>query len=153
MRACEVDRHLFCFESTHSLCVFDRFLDRINRSIGIDDHSFAKTACFGFSDANNFKESAFTWFAGDEGEIANLAVAPSARRHGIGAALLDASLGEARRRGVKQVYLEVRESNAAARALYERRGFSVVGRRKRYYRHPDEDALLLRRTIGKEAGK
>jgi ribosomal-protein-alanine N-acetyltransferase len=94
-----------------------------------------------------------TWFAGDEGEIANLAVAPSARRHGIGAALLDASLAEARRRGVKQVYLEVRESNAAARALYERRGFSVVGRRKRYYRHPDEDALLLRRTIGKEAGK
>jgi ribosomal-protein-alanine N-acetyltransferase len=94
-----------------------------------------------------------TWFAADEGEIANLAVAPAARRHGVGAALLDAALSEAGKRGTRQVYLEVRESNVAARALYERWGFSVVGRRKRYYRHPDEDALLLRRAIGKEAGK
>ncbi|HJU88130.1 MAG TPA: ribosomal protein S18-alanine N-acetyltransferase [Gemmatimonadaceae bacterium] len=94
-----------------------------------------------------------TWFVSDEAEIANLAVAPEGRRHGVGAALLDAALVEARRRGVRQVYLEVRESNIAARALYERRGFSVMGRRRKYYRHPEEDALVLRREIATEVRK
>ena len=85
-------------------------------------------------------------FVLDEGEIANLAVSPEARRQGVGAALLDAALREARSRGVREVYLEVRESNAAARALYASRGFVVAGRRRGYYRHPHEDAILLRRT-------
>ena len=94
-----------------------------------------------------------TWFVADEAEIANLAVTPDGRRHGVGAALLDAAVAEALRRGVRQIFLEVRESNVAARALYEGRGFSVMGRRRRYYRHPDEDALVLRRAIGSDAGK
>lgn len=88
-----------------------------------------------------------TWFAADEGEIANLAVAPELRQRGIGVALLDAALTEARARSVQAVYLEVRESNVAARALYEGRGFVVVGRRRRYYRRPDEDALVLRLEV------
>jgi ribosomal-protein-alanine N-acetyltransferase len=87
------------------------------------------------------------WFAADEGEIANLAVAPAERGKGIGAALLDAALREARSRSTREVYLEVRESNVAARGLYEGRGFSVVGRRRKYYRQPDEDALVLRRRL------
>ncbi len=87
------------------------------------------------------------WFAADEGEIANLAVSPTERGKGVGAALLDAALVEARSRATREVYLEVRESNAAARGLYEGRGFSVVGRRRKYYRHPEEDALVLRRVL------
>ena len=87
------------------------------------------------------------WHVMDEGELANLAVAPSRRRQGIATALLDAVLNDATGRGTKEIYLEVRESNAAARALYSARGFDEVGRRKGYYRFPVEDALILRRTL------
>lgn len=84
------------------------------------------------------------WFVVDEGEIANVAVHPDWRRRGVGAALLDDVLAAARASGVRTLYLEVRASNAAAQALYASRGFHPVGRRRRYYVDPVEDALLLR---------
>lgn len=87
------------------------------------------------------------WYVMDEGELANLAVAPSHRKRGVGRALLDAMLADAAARSTSQVFLEVRESNAAARQLYATREFEEVGRRKRYYRSPTEDALILRRTL------
>jgi ribosomal-protein-alanine N-acetyltransferase len=90
------------------------------------------------------------WFAADEAEIANLAVAETARGTGLGARLLDAALAEAWRRGVNAVFLEVRESNAPARALYASRGFGAVGRRRNYYRRPLEDALVLRLDLDAE---
>lgn len=83
--------------------------------------------------------------AADEGEILNLAVAPAGRRKGLGRALVEAILGVLLARDVRQVYLEVRESNAPARALYAAHGFREVGRRKQYYRRPVEDAIVLRR--------
>jgi ribosomal-protein-alanine N-acetyltransferase len=91
------------------------------------------------------------WFVADEGEIANLAVREPTRRRGIGAALLDAALDEGGRRGAKAIYLEVRDSNAAARALYASRDFAEVGRRRNYYRKPTEDAIVLRRSVGESA--
>lgn len=81
---------------------------------------------------------------GGSGEILNLAIAPGARRRGIGRVLLRAGLGELARRGAAEVFLEVRASNAAARALYESEGFRVVGARREYYRSPREDALMMR---------
>ena len=87
------------------------------------------------------------WFVADEGQIANLAVAPSGWGMGIGRALLDASLREAVLREVDEVYLEVRDSNERARRLYGSRGFEEVGRRKQYYRRPAEDAIVLRRLL------
>ena len=72
---------------------------------------------------------------------------PAARRRGIGGFLLDAMIAELRTEGVLILYLEVRESNEAARSLYESRGFVAVGRRPGYYRHPVEDALVLKREI------
>lgn len=87
------------------------------------------------------------WFVVDEAEIANLAVANDARRSGIGARLLDRALEAATHRRCSVVFLEVRESNAAARALYASRGFEVAGRRAKYYRKPVEDALVLRRQL------
>jgi ribosomal-protein-alanine N-acetyltransferase len=87
------------------------------------------------------------WFVADEGQIANLAVAPSGWGVGIGRALLDASLREARLREVDEVYLEVRDSNERARRLYGSRGFEEVGRRKQYYSRPVEDAIVLRRSL------
>lgn len=83
----------------------------------------------------------------EEAEIANLAVAPVARRRGIGGLLLDEVVAGATRAGVRSLYLEVRESNSAARALYESRRFLPVGRRRGYYQRPPEDALLLRRDL------
>ena len=83
--------------------------------------------------------------AADEGEILNLAVAPGTRRHGLGRALVEAMIGALQQRDVHHVYLEVRESNAPARALYAAQGFREVGRRAQYYRRPVEDAIVLRR--------
>ena len=85
------------------------------------------------------------WVIGDDAELANLAVAPDARRQGVGALLLDALLRELDARGGATVFLEVREGNAAARALYASRGFEVSGRSKGYYRAPVEDAVLMLR--------
>ncbi len=87
------------------------------------------------------------WFAADQGEIANLAVTRTAWGGGIGRALLDEALAESVRRGIVAVFLEVRDSNDRARRLYGSRGFEEVGRRRGYYRHPDEDAIVLRRTM------
>jgi ribosomal-protein-alanine N-acetyltransferase len=87
------------------------------------------------------------WYVLDEGELANLAIAPSVRRQGLGQVLLDAMLADAARRSVGEVYLEVRESNVAARKLYSTNRFVEVGRRTGYYRSPVEDALILRRTL------
>ncbi len=81
---------------------------------------------------------------GGEAEILNLAVAPSERRRGLGAALLEAALTALSADGAVEVFLEVRESNAGAKALYQRRGFEEIGRRRRYYRQPVEDAIVLR---------
>ena len=91
------------------------------------------------------------WFVLDEGEIGNLAVARNARRRGIGALLLDAAIGAVRKADVDTLYLEVRDSNAAARALYASRGFVEVGRRREYYRRPKEDALVLRLDLSPDA--
>ena len=84
------------------------------------------------------------WFVFDEAEIANVAVVPTARRRGIARALLEAILVEARASQVARVFLEVRESNSAARGLYGSMGFMPIARRPRYYRKPVEDAIVLR---------
>jgi ribosomal-protein-alanine N-acetyltransferase len=83
-------------------------------------------------------------FVVEQAELANLATAPAARRRGVGGLLLDEVIREAVTRGTRELFLEVRESNRAARALYASRGFVQVGRRRGYYRRPVEDALVLR---------
>jgi len=85
------------------------------------------------------------------GEVLNLAVAPEFRRRGIGGALLGAGLTAFRRRRVDEVFLEVRESNLSAQALYLGHGFRPVGQRSSYYRNPREDALVLRLEMTQRA--
>jgi ribosomal-protein-alanine N-acetyltransferase len=85
--------------------------------------------------------------ADDEWEIENVVVAPEQRHRGLGSALVRELAQEAGRSGAVSVLLEVRESNAAARRLYEKIGFNQIGRRRDYYRNPPEDALLLRISI------
>lgn len=85
--------------------------------------------------------------SGSEGEILDLAVLPERRRRGIGASLLATVWDAMQSEGVKELYLEVRETNTAAIALYRARGFRPVGVRPRYYRNPPEDALVLRAPL------
>jgi len=99
------------------------------------------------SDAHDVLGYVVAWFVADEGEIANLAVAPAGWGSGIGRALLDSALDQARSRGVASVFLEVRDSNERARRLYQSRRFEEIGRRRDYYRRPVEDAIVLRRTL------
>ena len=73
----------------------------------------------------------------------NLAVAPELRRGGIGRALMEALIREARGKGASFLTLEVRGSNVPALALYRSLGFFEAGRRKNFYRNPPEDALIL----------
>ena len=84
---------------------------------------------------------------GEDGEILNVAVASEFRGRGLAGQMLDAVLIELAARGVRTAFLEVRESNEAARALYGSRGFSEIGRRRAYYRRPVEDALVMRRVL------
>jgi len=79
-----------------------------------------------------------------EWEIENIVVAGRARRRGLGTRLLGEFIDRVRAEGAESVFLEVRESNRPARALYERRAFVESGRRKGYYANPTEDAVAYR---------
>jgi len=83
----------------------------------------------------------------DEGDIANVAVAPEFRRRGLAEALLRKLLADGEAAGLRKFFLEVREHNAPAVALYEKLGFRRIGLRKDYYEHPRENALIY----GKES--
>ena len=91
---------------------------------------------------------AVVWYVLREAELGNLAVAPEWRQRGLGRRLLDWALDRARERGTSRVFLEVRESNRAAQELYSRCGFERVGVRRRYYRAPVEDALVMCLELG-----
>lgn len=82
----------------------------------------------------------------DEGNLDNIAVAPEYRRRGVADALLGALTGFGREH-LSVLMLEVRASNAPAIALYEKHGFTAVGRRKNYYDAPREDAVLMNLTF------
>jgi ribosomal-protein-alanine N-acetyltransferase len=79
-----------------------------------------------------------------EWELENIAVAGSARRRGLATRLMGELMRQARTAGAGQIFLEVRDSNQAARALYEKWAFEPAGRRKSYYKSPIEDAVVYR---------
>jgi ribosomal-protein-alanine N-acetyltransferase len=81
-------------------------------------------------------------------ELENIVIAPQELRKGLGKQLLEGLLASARETRGACVFLEVRESNTAARALYQKAGFEQMGRRKCYYANPVEDAVLYRLTVG-----
>ncbi len=86
----------------------------------------------------------------EETHLLNLTVAPAWQRQGHGRALLDRLAAWAHERGDLALWLEVRQSNTGARALYERHGFVQVGQRSGYYpadRQQREDAVVMRRKV------
>ena len=113
-------------------------------------------ACFSDPWSENLLEDALfdpqaSFIVAEDGEgyIDNVAVAPDARRHGVASALLDVFC---RFGAVNLAFLtlEVRKSNAAAIALYEKHGFRQAGLRPGYYQNPREDALIMTREFGEE---
>jgi [ribosomal protein S18]-alanine N-acetyltransferase len=83
-----------------------------------------------------------------DADIQTIAIAESGRGRGRGRALLTALLEEAERRGIRDVFLEVRADNPVAQALYSSEGFVEVGRRPRYYQPDDVDAVVMRLGLG-----
>ncbi len=97
-------------------------------------------------------EGALVGYAGmqvvlDEAEITNIAVDGQLRNRGIASKLLEALVTLCARRGVKYLHLEVRESNEAARHLYEKKGFEIDGMRKNFYQKPTENAVLMTKIL------
>ena len=80
-----------------------------------------------------------------EATLNAITVLPAARRQGVGGALLAALQAELRRRGITELYLEVRRQNLAAQALYEKAWFERTGLRPRFYRSPTDDAVTMRK--------
>ena len=79
----------------------------------------------------------------DEGEITNVAVAPSVRRRGVGQELLSELIGRLAQKEIYRIVLEVRVSNEPAIRLYENQGFVTMGKRKNFYEKPVEDAYVM----------
>ena len=80
-------------------------------------------------------------------DILSVAVRPSFRRFGIGKMLMDNIIVTADKKGVTDVFLEVRKSNISAISLYEKTGFEKIGERKNFYDLPREDAVLMKKSI------
>lgn len=83
------------------------------------------------------------WFDGDDAQVMTIGVAPGSQRRGLGSLLLDALVERSRQLGARSVLLEVRVDNDPAIALYERFGFTVLGRRRRYYQPEGVDAWTM----------
>ena len=83
---------------------------------------------------------------GGQGDVQTIAVAPAARGMGLGRGLMHALITESRRRGVSELFLEVRADNPIARSLYRSLGFEEIGLRPRYYRH-GIDAVMMRLAV------
>lgn len=81
----------------------------------------------------------------DEADMMNVAVHPDFRRQGVGQRLVDSLVSALKERKVQSLALEVRVSNESAVALYKKLGFATVGCRPNYYRHPKEDAYIMRK--------
>jgi [ribosomal protein S18]-alanine N-acetyltransferase len=89
--------------------------------------------------------------AGGQADVLTLAVAGDRWGEGVGAALLDALLNEAHRRGCTEIFLEVRVDNERAQRLYRRRGFTGIGVRRGYYQPSGTDALVMRLVLAAPA--
>ena len=84
---------------------------------------------------------------GTEGDIQTIALAAPARGAGAGRRLMEALIGEARSRGVREVFLEVRADNPVARSLYTALGFAEIGVRPRYYQPDGVDAVVMKLDV------
>lgn len=140
-------------------CVIDQIMSIENSSFSVpwNENDFVSSAVQGvlaaaFNEGKQLVGYGCLISAADEAEITNLAVGADSRRCGIGGAILDFLIRSAVSGGTDKIYLEVRESNTCALALYSSRRFIRVGKRRGYYRLPKEDAVLMALEIKSEKG-
>lgn len=136
---------------THATTLDASDIDRLARLVGLEVDaarsialSHARVLCARDPLGTALWGFLIAWHVADEVELLDLATEPSQRRRGVASALLSALSESARCLASRAVFLEVRSSNQAARALYEKRGFRVVQERKNYYRDPVENAVCMR---------
>ena len=132
--------HLDQMEEIERLCFSDPWSRRLLSEL-LENEAAATLAAVG-------EDGAVLGYAGiqvvlDEGYVHNVAVRPEYRRQGVASQLLDVFRRFGEGQGLAFLTLEVRDSNQAARALYARHGFVEAGRRKNYYQHPKEDAIIM----------
>lgn len=116
--------------------------DASERLVLVADDSSSQT-----SDQNKITAFLVARSVASEWELENVAVASDYRRRGLGKQLLQFLFAQATQAHGQEIFLEVRESNACARAFYEKLGFVQTGRRKGYYADGHEDAIIYRRTL------
>lgn len=85
--------------------------------------------------------------AADEGELNSIAVHPAYRRMGVAGSLLETAVSDLTSDGVQKLFLEVREHNSGAIAFYEKNGFLAAGVRRHFYDYPEEDAIVMVKTL------
>lgn len=83
----------------------------------------------------------------DEGQVINIATHPDCRRRGLAREILNALYGSARELGLREMFLEVREQNEPARALYRSDGWVELGVRKNFYSHPVDNAVIMQKSF------
>ncbi len=132
--------HLDQMEEIERLCFSDPWSRRLLSEL-LENEAAATLAAVG-------EDGTVLGYAGiqvvlDEGHVNNVAVRPEYRRQGVASQLLDVFRRFGEGQGLAFLTLEVRDSNQAARALYARHGFVEAGRRKNYYQHPKEDAIIM----------
>jgi ribosomal-protein-alanine N-acetyltransferase len=140
-------------------------LDRMSFSLPWPERSFRfevtdnpGSRCFVAERNGQILGAVVAWLLVDEIHIATIAAHPDSRRQGIGQALLLHVLRLAAREGAVSSFLEVREGNLAAQAMYRKFGYEVTGRRLHYYKDNGEDAILmtlegLQNRVNTETGK
>ncbi|MBK9924799.1 MAG: ribosomal protein S18-alanine N-acetyltransferase [Anaerolineales bacterium] len=128
-------------------------LDKLSFALPWPERSFrfeltenTASRCWVFDVDGKIAGMIVAWLLVDEAHIATIATHPEYRRQGIARKLLTYALRYMSKEGAVTSFLEVRESNTAARDMYHQFGYEVVGRRKRYYKDTDEDAILM--TLG-----
>ena len=125
-------------------------LDKLSFALPWPERSFRfeltenpASRCWVFESDGKIVGMIVSWLLVDEAHVATIATHPDHRRQGIARKLLTYTLRYMSREGAVTSFLEVRESNTAARDMYREFGYEVVGRRKRYYKDTDEDAILM----------
>ncbi len=126
-------------------------IDRMSFSLPWPEHSFQYevsenrvSRCWvAETDDKRIAAMIVSWLIVDEMHIATIATHPDFRRQGIGERILKQALMDGKECGARMAFLEVREANEPAQAMYRKFGFRATGRRPRYYRDNGEDAILM----------
>lgn len=108
------------------------------KELGNDNSIFITAECEG-----NIAGYGGMYLIGTEGDITNIVVSSLYRQRGVASAIISSIIDNAKKHGITEITLEVRESNKAAVQLYEKYGFRSVGKRPGFYDFPKEDALIM----------